>query len=93
MISSLPIAWGNASKRLSARFVDATNRVCCAASGDAETLMQGADARLRDVVIAVRAVEAGHRDVNHALADAYLEPDRARARREVMETIGDVKPA
>jgi ubiquinol oxidase len=29
-----------------------------------------ADARLRDVVIAVRADEAGHRDVNHAFADA-----------------------
>ncbi|MEM6414453.1 MAG: alternative oxidase [Pseudomonadota bacterium] len=29
------------------------------------------DARLRDVVIAVRADEAGHRDVNHAFADAY----------------------
>ncbi|TVS17643.1 MAG: oxidase [Gammaproteobacteria bacterium] len=28
-----------------------------------------ADARLRDVVIAVRADEAGHRDVNHAFAD------------------------
>ncbi|MFT5531890.1 MAG: ubiquinol oxidase [Candidatus Paceibacteria bacterium] len=27
------------------------------------------DARLRDVVIAVRADEAGHRDVNHAYAD------------------------
>ena len=27
------------------------------------------DARLRDVVIAVRADEAGHRDVNHAFAD------------------------
>lgn len=28
-----------------------------------------ADARLRDVVIAVRLDEAGHRDVNHSLAD------------------------
>lgn len=28
-----------------------------------------ADARLRDVVIVVRADEAGHRDVNHAFAD------------------------
>jgi ubiquinol oxidase len=28
------------------------------------------DARLRDVVIAVRADEAGHRDVNHGFADA-----------------------
>jgi ubiquinol oxidase len=33
-----------------------------------------ADARLRDVVIAVRADEAQHRDVNHALAD---DPKRA----------------
>lgn len=30
----------------------------------------GEDARLRDVVIAVRADEAGHRDVNHKFADA-----------------------
>lgn len=30
-----------------------------------------ADAKLSDVVIAVRADEAGHRDVNHALADSY----------------------
>ncbi len=30
----------------------------------------GADARLRDVVLAVRADEANHRDVNHAFADA-----------------------
>ena len=29
----------------------------------------GSDARLRDVVIAVRADEAGHRDVNHRFAD------------------------
>lgn len=29
-----------------------------------------ADATLRDVVLAVRADEAGHRDVNHAFADA-----------------------
>ncbi|MCS4306745.1 hypothetical protein M2404_001068 [Rheinheimera pacifica] len=28
-----------------------------------------ADARLRDVVIAVRADEAGHRDVNHDFAN------------------------
>lgn len=34
-----------------------------------------ADARLRDVVIAVRADEAGHRDVNHAIAG----PDEATA--------------
>ena len=31
-----------------------------------------ADARLRDVVIAVRADEAGHRDVNHGFADTLL---------------------
>lgn len=42
------------------------------------------DARLRDVVIAVRADEAGHRDVNHALADAYCEPDRDFARENVI---------
>ena len=30
-----------------------------------------ADAKLRDVVVAVRADEAGHRDVNHTFADAY----------------------
>ncbi len=30
------------------------------------------DARLRDVILAVRADEAGHRDVNHALADALV---------------------
>jgi len=29
----------------------------------------GADARLKDVVLAVRADEAGHRDVNHGFAD------------------------
>ena len=29
-----------------------------------------ADARLRDLIIAVRADEAGHRDVNHGFADA-----------------------
>lgn len=31
------------------------------------------DARLRDVVLAVRADEAGHRDVNHQMADALRE--------------------
>jgi ubiquinol oxidase len=30
----------------------------------------GADARLREVIIAVRADEVGHRDVNHEFADA-----------------------
>ena len=34
-----------------------------------------ADARLRDVVLAVRADEAGHRDVNHGFADE-LQPAR-----------------
>jgi ubiquinol oxidase len=37
-----------------------------------------ADARLRDVVLAVRADEAGHRDVNHGFADE-LRPVRAHA--------------
>jgi ubiquinol oxidase len=36
-----------------------------------------ADARLRDVVLAVRADEAGHRDVNHDFAD-QLQPARGR---------------
>lgn len=30
----------------------------------------GADARLREVIIAVRGDEAGHRDKNHEFADA-----------------------
>lgn len=39
-----------------------------------------ATARLRDVVIAVRADEAGHRDVNHAFADALTSaPAQGRA--------------
>lgn len=33
-----------------------------------------ADARLRDVVMAVRADEAGHRDVNHRFADTLSHP-------------------
>ena len=44
-----------------------------------------ADARLRDVVIVVRADEAGHRDVNHAYADQLsrggieaVEPEKVR---------------
>ena len=37
-----------------------------------------ADGTLRDVVLAVRADEAGHRDVNHGFADE-LRPARARA--------------
>lgn len=40
-----------------------------------------ADARLREVVVAVRADEAGHRDVNHAFADE-LQP---AARRDAAE--------
>jgi ubiquinol oxidase len=32
------------------------------------------DARLREVVVAVRADEAGHRDVNHGFADALAPP-------------------
>lgn len=36
-----------------------------------------ADARLRDVVIVVRADEAGHRDVNHAFADQLCTVRRA----------------
>lgn len=36
------------------------------------------DARLRDVVIAVRADEAGHRDVNHQFAETLIA-DRAAA--------------
>ncbi|HEV2612893.1 MAG TPA: alternative oxidase, partial [Noviherbaspirillum sp.] len=36
-----------------------------------------ADARLRDVVIAVRADEAGHRDVNHAFADQLCAARKA----------------
>jgi ubiquinol oxidase len=39
------------------------------------------DARLRDVVIAVRADEAGHRDVNHGFADA-LSKGHAKAATE-----------
>lgn len=37
-----------------------------------------ATARLREVVLAVRADEAGHRDVNHGFADE-LRPQRSRA--------------
>jgi ubiquinol oxidase len=33
-----------------------------------------ADARLRDVVLSVRADEMGHRDANHGLADHYAAP-------------------
>ncbi len=52
-----------------------------------------ADARLRDVVIAVRADEAGHRDVNHALADAYLKEDRPAARKAVIDRIDEAARA
>ncbi len=38
-----------------------------------------ADATLRDVVVAVRADEAGHRDVNHAYADAYDTREQVEA--------------
>lgn len=51
------------------------------------------DARLRDVVIAVREDEAGHRDVNHALADAYCEPDREDARKNVIKTLKEQETA
>ena len=37
-----------------------------------------ANARLRDVVIAVRADEAGHRDVNHGFAEQLRPAPRAR---------------
>jgi ubiquinol oxidase len=37
-----------------------------------------ADARLRDVVAAVRADEAGHRDVNHRFADDLRRPAPSR---------------
>lgn len=34
-----------------------------------------ANAKLRDVILAVRCDEAGHRDVNHSFADALSTPD------------------
>jgi ubiquinol oxidase len=37
------------------------------------------DARLRDVVLAVRMDEAGHRDVNHGFADALARADETQA--------------
>ncbi len=37
------------------------------------------DARLRDVVLAVRADEAGHRDVNHKMADDLGEKRKIRS--------------
>lgn len=45
------------------------------------------DARLRDVVIAVRADEAGHRDVNHEMADALRKADAAVSDRS-SKTVG-----
>ncbi len=51
------------------------------------------EARLRDVVVAVREDEAGHRDVNHALADAYLKEDRPAARRDVIAEISAAERA
>ncbi len=50
------------------------------------------DARLRDVVLAVREDEAGHRDVNHALADAYLKENRPAARKEVINALRAADP-
>lgn len=41
-----------------------------------------ADARLREVVVAVRADEVGHRDVNHRFADT-LSPSNGELRREM----------
>ncbi len=41
-----------------------------------------ADARLRDVVIVVRADEAGHRDVNHGFADALVRGEASVERIE-----------
>ena len=38
-----------------------------------------ATARLRDVVIAVRADEAGHRDRNHYFADALIAGDEPKS--------------
>ncbi|MEO1554527.1 MAG: alternative oxidase, partial [Pseudomonadota bacterium] len=38
-----------------------------------------ANARLRDVVIAVREDEAGHRDRNHYFADALIAGDEPAA--------------
>jgi len=34
------------------------------------------DARLRDVIVAVREDEAGHRDVNHQCADSFDKPQQ-----------------
>lgn len=45
-------------------------------------------ATLRDVVVAVRADEAGHRDVNHRMADALAEPE-PRVPAEAIKTGAD----
>jgi ubiquinol oxidase len=44
-----------------------------------------ANATLRDVVIAVRADEAGHRDVNHRMADAMATPSDLPSAEEIKE--------
>ena len=48
-----------------------------------------ADARLRDVILAVRADEAGHRDVNHRFAD---ELSRGKAERVERASSHDQQP-
>ncbi len=49
-----------------------------------------ADARLRDVIVAVRADEAGHRDVNHQFADELVG---ARAGRVEAASPGGQQPS
>lgn len=49
----------------------------------------GADARLREVVIAVRADEANHRDVNHCLANAIVRRDDSQP---VDKMLGELRP-
>jgi ubiquinol oxidase len=49
-----------------------------------------ADARLRDVVIAVRADEAGHRDVNHGFADVLRDEKRKAPRKAPVPLPGRV---
>jgi ubiquinol oxidase len=44
-----------------------------------------ANATLRDVVVAVRADEAGHRDVNHRMADAMATPSHLPSAEEIKE--------
>jgi ubiquinol oxidase len=46
-----------------------------------------ADARLRDVVIAVRADEAGHRDVNHEYSDQLTRGETPWRKLETAETL------